>query len=217
MLEVPFLGELLRGTPGFQIQLAGHRKQRIPQRLGIQSLHIRTPQQPVFGVDEEVPSTDAELRAYTAESIISRCKAFSDQPPFSQPAAIEQCRVTGAISNAAEIARSAHDAGAEMMLPDAIGHDARGEGIGGADDSLRQVQSATACSERLRLTRAEDGEKMARNFFAQVVLVTGDADTLIMRFGGVPDDMSERIGRRLRTLQLGQLGAHFLQAIRLFQ
>ena len=59
----------------------------------------------------------------------------------------------------AEVARSADEAAAEMVLPDAIHHDAGGEWIARVDDGLRELQSATAFREWL--LRTEEAQKLA--------------------------------------------------------
>ena len=60
----------------------------------------------------------------------------------SQP--IQQLGMGGRHSSLAEIAGRAHDALAEMMLPDAVHHDARGERVVGRGDPIGKAAPAIA-------------------------------------------------------------------------
>ena len=56
---------------------------------------------------------------------------------------VEQFRVGGRIAHHAEVARASHDAPAEVVLPDAVGHHAGGQRIVGRDEPAGQRRAAT--------------------------------------------------------------------------
>ena len=78
--------------------------------------------------------------------MISRCIALIDQPLSTKRVrqVVEQLGMRGPFAELAEVARRAHDAVAEMMLPDAVHHHARGERIVRVGDRFGQFQPAAS-------------------------------------------------------------------------
>ena len=63
----------------------------------------------------------------------------------------------------AEVARGADEPFAEVVLPEAIHHDAGGERIARIDDGLREFE--TAAADEKGLLRAEEAQKLSRHGF----------------------------------------------------
>jgi hypothetical protein len=66
-----------------------------------------------------------------------------------------------------EIARRFHQAGAEVMLPDAIYHHACRERVVSTGDGTGQFEPAAALTERLALRTREHSEELPRHFVAK--------------------------------------------------
>ena len=66
-----------------------------------------------------------------------------------------------------EIARRLHQSGAEVMLPDAVYHDARSERIVRAGNGAGEFESSAALPERLALWAGDYFDELARYFLAQ--------------------------------------------------
>ncbi len=66
-----------------------------------------------------------------------------------------------------EIARRAHQAGAKVVLPDAVHHHARSERVVGVGDRLRQFEASAVVLECLPLRTGEHLQELARYFLAQ--------------------------------------------------
>src|SRR2546428_3773152 len=103
--------------------------------------------------------------------------------------------MTGTCPQLTEVAGGAHNAGPEMMLPDAIDHDPGRQRILGTGNRLGQFQSATSPSKRNRFTLAQGGQKTPWGFFPQGFTVAADMNPRISRFGGILDGVKKRIGR----------------------
>ena len=84
---------------------------------------------------------------------------------------IEQLGMRRPFAEQTEVARRADQASSEMMLPDAVDHDACGQRIGGIGDRSGQLQPTASVAERLRFGRAEDREEPARDFVSQFLVV----------------------------------------------
>src|SRR5436190_21204409 len=68
----------------------------------------------------------------------------------------------------AEIAGGADEAEAEVILPDAVDHDARGEGVVFAGDGFGKFQTAAAIFEGLAIWWGENCGESAGYFVAEV-------------------------------------------------
>ena len=103
-----------------------------------------------------------------------------DQPvhPFHAPAVtdelirqpVQQLGMGGALAHQAEVAGRGHDPPAEMVLPDAVRHDAAGEGIFGASQPIRQRGPASRRFQSfggriLGRRRIENREESRLHFF----------------------------------------------------
>src|SRR6516162_2539042 len=79
----------------------------------------------------------------------------------------------------AEITGSLHEALAEMVVPDSIHHDPRGERIGRISEPARQFQPAAAFAALRQPHAAEHFRKAAGYLFAQALRVALDLDASV--------------------------------------
>ena len=124
---------------------------------------------------------------------------------------VQQFGMAGPVAHLAEVAGRAHDARAEMIEPDAIHHHARGQRIGRAGDRFGEFSPPAPSLEGPRFAIAQDGKEAPRRLFAQALLVAPDANTFVLRFLDVLDDVRERILPRQHRLEPGMLGAEIVQ------
>ena len=178
------LVQLLRRAAHLQIQIARDVEQRVAQRFGIQPLPVGAPQQPIVRIGREIG------RRIIRAQLVRRgehdlAMHGLDRPLVLDEAArqiIEQLRMRGTLAQLAEIAGRAHDSLAEMMLPDAIHHDARGQRIARIGDRLGQVQPAAAVRETAAARRRERIDtKMRRHHLALVGAIAAEVDMLRLR------------------------------------
>src|SRR2546428_335391 len=99
----------------------------------------------------------AGRRGFLILSRLAPCAGSEDQPvdrfdapallnePAGQP--VEQFRMRGTLAIAAKVVHGAHNAFTEMVLPDSVDHDARGERVLRARDPARQRNAARARGE----------------------------------------------------------------------
>ena len=117
---------------------------------------------------------------------------------------IEQLRVRGLVADHAEIARRARERLAEVVLPDAVHEDARGERIGGIGDGVGELAATAACAEKRGIFARKNLEKTARRRFAMPAQIAANSDRQIHAPG-----VGERVG-------FGRRGRHGLaQALEL--
>src|SRR5579859_5223729 len=90
----------------------------------------------------------------------ARADEFRSQP-------IEQSRVARRITARAEISRGPHQGLTEMLHPDAIDKNARGERIGAGSNRLSKLEPPAALREWARLATAEQAHEGAWNRVAQ--------------------------------------------------
>src|SRR5579884_2968038 len=83
----------------------------------------------------------------------------------------------GRLALFAEITGSLHEALAEMVVPDSIHHDARGERVGRIGEPARQFQPSAAFGSLRQPHAAEHFRKAAGYLFAQTLRVALDLDT----------------------------------------
>src|SRR5256885_16405787 len=93
-----------------------------------------------------------------------------DTPPFlheppCQP--VEQFRMTWGFGSQTEIARRPHQASAEVMLPNAIYHHARGQWVLGVRNGAGKFKAAIAVLEGLPFRTGEHLKKLARHFLPE--------------------------------------------------
>ena len=79
---------------------------------------------------------------------------------------IEQLRMRGSAAAGAEVVLRRYQAGAEMVLPDTVDHDAGRERIARVREPLGQLQPTTAGARRQRVA-AEDREESPRHQIAR--------------------------------------------------
>src|SRR6185295_5217316 len=117
----------------------------------------------------------------------------------------------GPFTELAEIACAADDARAEMVMPDAVRHHARGEWIIRTGDRFGKLQSAAAYLKRRRLSFRQNGQKAPRRLFAGILRIAADGYTQIRRLGGIANGVEKRIfGRQavLERLNFSQQAIH---------
>ena len=114
-------------------------------------------------------------------------------------------RVSGWGAQPAEVAGGPDDALTEVVLPDAIDHDPRRQGMPGY--GLGQLQATASLVKRLGLAVAQHRQESARGGIAQVVGIAPDVDAGITGTGRVGHPVDIGVGRRAAALQLLQLGA----------
>ena len=125
---------------------------------------------------------------------------------------IQQFRMARPISHQAEIDCGAHNAGAEVMLPDAIHHHAGSQRILRICYRFRQFQPSASVAESNRLALAQNAEKVPRYRIAEVVGISAQSLLQIRGIVHIRDDVQEGISLRQRLLSGFQLGAHAVDA-----
>src|SRR5262249_22585814 len=85
----------------------------------------------------------------------------------------------------AEIVRRLHNPFAEMIFPDAVDHDAGGQRVLRVGDPVGQEFSPASAMIFRNLLSAENGQKTARDFIAQILRI---AFALYARVGRGPLD-----------------------------
>ena len=85
----------------------------------------------------------------------------------------------GPFAGLTEVARRAHDALAEVPLPNPVGHDARRQRILGGCQPIRQLLApAAAGNRRLTVARQHQGKALGRQF-AAILRITTDENMLL--------------------------------------
>ena len=104
----------------------------------------------------------------------------------------------GRVALFAEVTGSAHNALAEVLLPDAVDDDAGGERVFRIDDGLGEIEAAVAVSKARGRTLAEDGKEVGRGGFAGTVFVAAEPDAGFIEFAFIGDGLQIGIvGRQL--------------------
>ena len=94
---------------------------------------------------------------------------------------IEQFRVARLFPGRAEIIRAAHETRAEEMQPDAIYHDAGGEGIRGCGEPVGELEATTLdVRDFWRIAIGEHGHEASRNGLGGLINLAADEHA---RFG----------------------------------
>src|SRR5262249_45173462 len=82
----------------------------------------------------------------------------------------------GWIAARAEIARREDDWLAEVVGPDPVDEDARGERVVGRNDRLRQLETTASVGKWLTLAAGHDRGHLARDMSAGVIRITPEKD-----------------------------------------
>jgi hypothetical protein len=134
-----------------------------------------------------------------------------DRPAALDEAAgqpVEQLRMGGRLSQAPEIARRAHEALPEMVLPEAVDQDARRERMLGGGQPARELQPAAAGGDGRRTARKDLGKAPGADL-AQARVVAADPEAGVREAGigrpGDPPFPGAEGRRRQRLLQLPEL------------
>src|SRR5579875_4050267 len=86
----------------------------------------------------------------------------------------------GRLAELAEIARGTDDAFAEMMLPDAIDHDACRQRMVRPRQPAGQIEPTAAVGDRFLLTAGQNFRKAPRHQRTKPIVTTADVDANIM-------------------------------------
>jgi hypothetical protein len=95
---------------------------------------------------------------------------------------VEQFGVVRAFAGFAEIVDGADDAFAEVPAPYAIHHDAGGQGIGGVDEPVGELEAAAAMEFGGSVVAGEDGRYGAGGIFAGIVEIAANQNLLLDGF-----------------------------------
>ena len=99
---------------------------------------------------------------------------------------IEQFRVRGQAALFAEVTRCADESASEVVLPEAIHHDAGGEGIAWVGDGLGEFESATALGEGGLF--AKGAQKLPGDFVSAVEGITPEKNAWCAGQGTIKQD-----------------------------
>src|SRR5439155_17941304 len=80
----------------------------------------------------------------------------------------------------AEVVRRTDQAVAEVMLPDAVHHDARGERVAGVGDFLSDLEPAAAGSDWGLILSRDRLQKAPRRRIAQALMIAANVDAHIV-------------------------------------
>src|SRR5437762_3306880 len=89
----------------------------------------------------------------------------------------------GSLAEEAEVAGCPHDSGAEVVLPDAIDYDSRGERMRVAREPAGQLKPAAALRDSGLILAREDDRKTARHQIAEAQVGASDVDLDIVESG----------------------------------
>ena len=145
------------------------------------------------------------LCCQVADSRMSLCSFFSDQPSAMKRVA-SQSSSSGMRRRrrlVAEVVGRADEAVAEMVLPDAIDHDAGGQRIGRARDGVGELEPAAAVAEARAILAGQDFEEAARHDLARRLGLAADEDRRVRRLRRVHEDV--RAGQRAGLGELEQI------------
>src|SRR5687767_15059392 len=101
----------------------------------------------------------------------------------------------------AEVARRAHEAVAEVILPDAIDHDARGEGVVLAGDRFRELEASAAACEWLAVGARDDRGELPRDFLARAGGIAANENFRLHGRLAIDDRLCARRTARMRRRQ----------------
>src|SRR5690242_7587510 len=110
-----------------------------------------------------------------------------------------------------EVTGRAHQALAEVPLPDAVYDDACRERIFRIDNGVGQFQPLRALGKPLRFTAAENGEKVGRRGLTGIVAAAPDPYPLLYRVGIIGNGLQIGIVRGHLLLEHSKLCAHGLE------
>ena len=100
---------------------------------------------------------------------------------------VEELGVARGFGHITEVIRRGHDADAEVVHPEAIHQDARGERIGATGNSQGEFAAAAAFVERQAVGASEHLEELARGHGATLITVTADIHVAVTRLLDVGD------------------------------
>ena len=153
---------------------------------------------------------------------------FFHRPAFGDEARgepVEQFGMGRWLALFAKIVRRRDESFSEMLLPDAVRHDARGERIGRVEQPVGEAQASAGFIVGRKLRAAEHGEKMAAHDFAGFGGIAFHLHGHVGDAFGVGDGVGDVVGQRVflkirrrlfRVLDL-LLDVLFLRVGRVFQ
>src|SRR5205807_694424 len=86
----------------------------------------------------------------------------------------------GRLAQLAEVAGRAHDALAEMLLPDTVGHDPRGQRILWTGYPLRKLQAAAPLRDWRLVFACDDAREMPRHELTQPIVAAANVDAHVV-------------------------------------
>ena len=208
-------GRQAHGWPAHAaIQVSARRKQRIAPRLDFETPPVHAPEQFVVAVHF------AGARVEAVAHLVSRREHNGSVQRLHGPALldellrepVEQRRVRGPLAERAEVARGAHEAGAEVMLPEAVHHHARGERVLRVRDGAGQFEPPAAALERLDLAAGQHGQERPWRDVARRVLVAAQQHRDVGGLRAFLERVRERILRRRVLLEPFLLGLQLRHA-----
>ena len=176
------------GSVRGQVQRAGSGENGVANRFTFEALHPHVRKQPVVRIHLSRPLIRDARQAirvrqhHLAVHRFHRPAAFAEAPGQ----VVEKLRVRWPVAGLAEIVDRPHQSLAEMMLPDAVHHDARGQRIIRTEQRLGQFQASAAIRIRRRLVRGQHVQKSAGSLSAWIEVIAAQVDAQVVRlvFGG---------------------------------
>src|SRR4030095_2461315 len=131
------------------IEFAARGEHGVAQLLEVEALPWKISEEPVLRICTRDGGRRGALLIHggTHHQAVHRLYTPTRLGEFAcQP--VEQFRMARRLRSRAEIARRAHEPGPEMMLPDAVDHDARREGVIRSNNGLSEFEPSGAVLER---------------------------------------------------------------------
>ena len=166
------------------VEFAGHRQHGVAHRFVFEPAAVEAPQQAVVRVAGDL------LWRRTAGLLVGGRSHDEAVQPLDRPAVldeiagqpVEQVGVGRRLGAQAEVAGGLDQSAAEVVGPDPVDDDPRGERIVGGDDGLGQLQPAGAVGEGPGFAAAEQLDEAAVHGVAPAVFVAADVDVGVVEF-----------------------------------
>ena len=188
VVEIVLSGVADGGTAACRVELAAEEEGGVADGFGFESFAI--------GVAEEAVCGVAVVGSLRGKLVGSAEGDFADEG-FDGPAVfdeaegemVEEFGVTGELAGLAEVIGGANDAFTEEVFPNAVDHDAGGEGVFGIGDPVGEFESAGVFGRNVSGGSGfhGDGDESAGDLRAFVADLASNVDVAIgdgLRFGG---------------------------------
>src|SRR5207253_5154411 len=114
--------------------------------------------------------------------------------------------MAGPLAGGAEIAWRGDDASAEVVHPDAVGHDTGSQRIVLAGNRLGKLQTAAPPGEWRGVAATQNGQETPRRFLTRHCWVTAKRDAHVGYLRRILESMQHRFARCRLVLPLGLVG-----------